>query len=366
MAIIPSMTELTAKRPHYPALDGLRGVAILLVVFFHNFGFISYSVFGWLGVDLFFVLSGYLITDILLNTVTQKNFLKNFYARRALRIFPLYYLFLFISFFLLPLFNSLKTELQFYIDHQWWLWLYLQNWLYSFNTPPNTSFLNHLWSLAVEEQFYLIWPFLILLIRKPKYLLWLMVLVLFAVLITRSLLWINKIENLTYSSLYTFTRIDGICIGCIVALSLKMNFAFLKKQRTIIVLTFAALNFIFYFINQKNSFPYFAFIGYTTFAAIFGLLVYEIVTGDTKLINLFFNQPVLKFFGSISYSFYIFHWPLYLAISPSLKIWVIQNIPKFSSDFFASAVATILACLLAYLSYRFFEMRFLKLKKRFS
>src|SRR5580765_1086061 len=102
------MTELTAKRPHYPALDGLRGLAILLVVFYHNFGFINYSFFGWIGVDLFFVLSGYLITDILLKTVNEPGYLRNFFARRVLRIFPLYYLSLIVFLLILPQFDIFK------------------------------------------------------------------------------------------------------------------------------------------------------------------------------------------------------------------------------------------------------------------
>ena len=86
------MDPAEIQKPYYPALDGLRGLAILLVVVYHNFGFIDYFFFGLLGVDLFFVLSGFLITDILLRSLGQKNFLRSFYMRRVLRIFPLYYL----------------------------------------------------------------------------------------------------------------------------------------------------------------------------------------------------------------------------------------------------------------------------------
>ena len=73
------MTAITPQRPHFPALDGLRGLAILLVVLYHNFGFIPQSYFGWLGVDLFFVLSGFLITNILIDEQQNPGFLKKFY-----------------------------------------------------------------------------------------------------------------------------------------------------------------------------------------------------------------------------------------------------------------------------------------------
>lgn len=353
------MTKVAHQKQYYPALDGLRGLAILFVVFFHNFGFINYSVFGWIGVDLFFVLSGYLITDILLTTVGSPGYLRNFFARRVLRIFPLYYLSLAIFLLILPKFDILKNQLQFYVDHQWWLWAYLQNWLYSFHTPRST-FLIHFWSLAVEEQFYLIWPFVILLIRKPKHLLVLMFLILGIVMLVRSLLWINRIETVVYSSLYTFTRIDGICIGCIVAITQRINFYFLKNNTAIIITGLAALNFIFYFLNMNSNYPYLAFVGYTTLAGIFGLLVNESVTGGTKIINFIFTFAPLKFFGKISYAFYVFHWPVYLIIYRlAFDLSPYRNL-------FISFTATILAVGLSWLSYEFFESKMLRLKRNFE
>jgi peptidoglycan/LPS O-acetylase OafA/YrhL len=358
------MTALTANRPHYPALDGLRGLAILLVVFYHNFGFINYSFFGWIGVDLFFVLSGYLITDILLKTVKSPGYLRNFFARRVLRIFPLYYLSLILFLVILPHFTIFKPKLQFYVDHQWWLWTYLQNWLFAFNTPTTTRFLNHFWSLAVEEQFYLVWPFLILLIRKPKYLLWLMLVILLSVMLFRSLVWINKVESLSYTSLYTFTRIDGICIGCMVALLQRINADFLKKNTAIIVIAFAILNFIFYFLNRENDFPYLAFLGYTTLAALIGMLVNEVVHGEAKILNFIFTNFILRFLGRISYGFYIFHWPVYLVLYP-LLMRTIQSSSSSINQIVAALIATVAAVLVSVISYYSFEIRFLKLKKYF-
>jgi peptidoglycan/LPS O-acetylase OafA/YrhL len=361
------MIATPPNRSYYPALDGLRGVASLLVVIYHNFDFIkNYFFFGWLGLDIFFVLSGFLITDILLNTVGKKNYLRNFYVRRVLRVFPLYYLGLVFFLIILPRIPNIPIRIDYFVDNQVWLWTYLENWLYIFK-PSNQDALNHLWSLAVEEQFYLIWPLIILLLRKPKYILIFISLVLLFTVGLRYWVWVNQFEKLAYYNLYTFTRIDGICIGVMVACLQKINLKFLGKNTALIVFIFAGLNFLFYFFNKKYnfSFPYLAIVGYTTFAMIFGLLIYDIVNGGTKFITTIFNIAPLKLIGRISYGCYIIHWPLYLLIGPSLARWSTKNLPFISSHFFASATATILAYIIGYLSYRYFEMRFLVLKKHF-
>src|SRR5258705_5760496 len=104
------MGIVISHRSYYPALDGLRGVAILLVVLLHNFRFMNYFFFGWLGVDLFFVLSGFLITNILMDAMGEPNFLRNFYVRRILRIFPLFYLALILFLFVVPNIRSLHIN----------------------------------------------------------------------------------------------------------------------------------------------------------------------------------------------------------------------------------------------------------------
>ena len=355
-----------AGRLHYPALDGLRGLAILLVVVYHNFGFINVFFFGWLGVDLFFVLSGFLITDILLKTVGKKGYLKNFYIRRVLRIFPLYYLCLILFLIVLPK-TTIQLDVQYYIDHQVWLWTYLQNWIYTFQSPGQTNALNHLWSLAVEEQFYLLWPLAVLLIRKPGYLLIFISLVLVAVLGLRLFVWMNQISDLAYFNLYTFTRIDGICIGCMIALLQRVKSNFLQHNKAIVVLFFAGLNFGFYYVNRlyQFAFPYLALVGYTTFAMMFGLLVNEAVTRQSKLINFLFNIPLLKFFGKISYGFYVFHWPVYLLLFPYLLPWMSKFISGALLQFLVSVVATLAAIGISWLSYQYYEKYFLKLKDKF-
>jgi peptidoglycan/LPS O-acetylase OafA/YrhL len=362
------MNQIASDRPYYPALDGLRGIAILLVVIYHNFGFTNYFYFGWLGVDLFFVLSGFLITSILIATEIEKRDLKNFFVRRILRIFPLYYLALAITLFILPLFSSFSMDISYYRQHQAWLWTYTQNWLYILSLPKN-NFLIHFWSLAVEEQFYLVWPFIILLLKKTNKLLLLLSLTLILVIATRFLVWVYKVENIEYFGLYTFTRIDGICIGCMVALLQKTNRTFLEKYTAVIVFSLAGLNFLFYFINKMHAFtfPYLAIVGYTTFAAMFGLLVYEVISGTTRIINKVLSSGFLKFFGKISYGLYIFHLPVYLLVTPYLKNIITGKYSASANetDLIASVAATFIAIIISYLSYRFFESFFIKLKNKF-
>jgi peptidoglycan/LPS O-acetylase OafA/YrhL len=357
------------SRPHYPALDGLRGIAILLVVFYHNFGFINYFFFGWLGVDLFFVLSGFLITDILLKTRNSPDYLKNFYTRRVLRIFPLYYLALVLFLILIPNLGPDILSLDYYVRNQIWFWSYLQNWLFIFYPPPNNiAALNHFWSLAVEEQFYLIWPFIILLFQRTKHLIYLLIFLLIGVMTLRFFLWTFQIEHLAYFNLYTFSRIDGICIGSLLAVFRTVNYKAINRYFTLIILGLAALNFVFYFFNKQNqfSYPYLAIAGYTTFAVIFGLLVNEGVERQDTIISKVLSLPLFQFFGLISYSLYVFHWPLYLMTSSSLKGWAGENIKFINSSIVASVIATALSVLVAWISFHFFEKKFLTLKKRFE
>ncbi len=228
--------------------------------------------------------------------------------------------------------------------------------------------LNHFWSLAVEEQFYLLWPFFVLLFKNTKHLVFVLIALLIAVVTLRFVLWTYQIENLAYFNLYTFSRIDGICIGSLLAVLRRINNKAINRHFTLIVLGLAVLNFVFYFFNRQNqfSYPYLAIAGYTTFAIIFGLLVNEGVERQDTLVSRVLSFSVLRFFGIISYSLYVFHWPLYLALAPVLRKWSSQNLSFLNDSIVASAISTALSVLLAWLSFYLFEKRFLALKKRFE
>ena len=191
MSAIPKAAGPTAS--HLPSIDGLRGIAVLLVMQYH-FWALPFSLYkrkptllvddgvalvfgaGWIGVDLFFVLSGFLITGILLDVKGHGGYFRNFYARRTLRIMPVYFLFLAFVIFvipLVPLFDggfAVTSETENLRNEQFWFWTYLANIaasLQSIHIQP--GFVNlHFWTLAVEEQFYLIWPLVVLVLNRQR------------------------------------------------------------------------------------------------------------------------------------------------------------------------------------------------------
>ena len=172
-AIAAEAEDARVQPERIPGLDAIRGLAILLVTVYrfnggaagaeeHVNSVFRLATLGFRGVDLFFVLSGFLITGILLDTKRQPGYFRNFYARRALRIFPLYFGVLFVAFFVLPIASpriaAIFAEAR---DHQAWLWLYGTNILQARNGGWPFGHFDHFWSLAVEEHFYLVWPLVI-------------------------------------------------------------------------------------------------------------------------------------------------------------------------------------------------------------
>ncbi len=364
------MNNETPVREHYPALNGLRGCAILLVILYHNFSFIEYFNYGWLGVDLFFVLSGFLITDILLNSLNSKYYFKNFYARRILRIFPLYYLSLILFLFVIPAISPNLLDMSYYQHHQLWFWTYLQNWPLIFKDDSQANALNHYWSLAIEEQYYLLWPILVLLLKKPKRIIIFCIIMLGVVIAFRVYIWNNAELFPSYERAFLFTRLDGILIGSMLAALCHINSTLLRKYFTTFLLALTAVNYLFYLFkkNQDPAFPSWAIAGFTTFSLVFAIIIYEAIMKENKLINFILTNPVLTFLGKYSYGIYIFHWPIKLMIFEYFN-----NIisPMFVTEslfqqIIVGLLCTIAGILISVISYYIFEVHFLRLKKHFS
>ncbi|MGC4030277.1 MAG: acyltransferase [Tepidisphaeraceae bacterium] len=234
---------------HMPAIDGLRGIAILLVLFHHFTPAISGTWFtkkmltvthtGWIGVDLFFVLSGFLITSILLRTKNAPDYFLNFYARRTLRIFPIYYAVLAVVLLGLPAlltvpyvgtainaaFGRLVSDLPTMINGQSWLWLYGSNVKIAV-VGERWGAVNHFWSLAVEEHFYLAWPFVVYFCSRAKLKQVCLTLIL-AAPILRAMLFLGGFDSVVPYVL-TPTRMDSMALGGLMAALLAEKDGMLK------------------------------------------------------------------------------------------------------------------------------------------
>ncbi|NQV27245.1 MAG: acyltransferase, partial [Rhodopirellula sp.] len=214
------------SREHIPALDGVRGIAILMVMS-HHFTIIGSAnpvekavsgvlQLGWAGVDLFFVLSGYLITGILLDSKRSPHYYRNFYARRVLRIFPLYYAVVLLTFLVLPrLDGSLAQILSNTEGSIGWYITYLSNFAMSRGNHFGYGMLNVTWSLAIEEQFYLVWPLFVCVMRPQTLLRLCLSLIVGAPLLRLSLV----LQSASWVTVYTmpFCRIDALAFGALVA-----------------------------------------------------------------------------------------------------------------------------------------------------
>jgi peptidoglycan/LPS O-acetylase OafA/YrhL len=362
--------HLPLAKEHNPALDGVRGIAIILVILYHNYNFIEYFNYGWLGVDLFFVLSGYLITKILLQTNQSSNYFKNFYARRILRIFPVYYLSLFLFLVLLPAIKSFPLDVQYYQQNQFWFWTYLQNWTLVLNQEGQGTVLNHFWSLAVEEQYYLIWPFMVFFIRNPKKLLACCIVLLLVVIAARLYIWYQREFFPAYERLFLFTRIDGILIGSMLAIIQLINPFFVRKYFTAFIISLVVFNYLFYFLNRRYHFifPPWPIAGFTTFSAIFALGIYEAVMKENKFIFRFLSLPVFRFLGKYSYGFYIFHFPVFWMVNDLAEKFSLNffDNPSFPFSLLSSTIGTLAGLVVSIFIYHAFEKHFLKLKRYFE
>jgi peptidoglycan/LPS O-acetylase OafA/YrhL len=339
---------LTTEREHIPALDGLRGLAILFVLLLHlfNYGFLeSLFSWGWMGVDLFFVLSGFLITGILIDTKHKKGFIKSFLLRRALRILPLYYGVLIIFAFIAPHFGPTAW----FGQKQIFFWTHTSNFLFlnkGFFRP-----LGHFWSLAIEEQFYLVWPFIVL-FANCKQLIWIAIVF---VMVSIGLRMTVDNPMLTYG--LPFAHLDGLSIGAIIAVLYRLNrevlFSYSKLIMGVCFLIFLGC----LAVNRSPDFGHQTPLTITIVSLFFGAVL--ITSLRSPMVKNILTNKVLLFFGKYSYGIYVFN-SIFIHFSNwagADRLTGNQRLIVYSGLFLLIIVTSVL-------SYHLFEVRFLRLKKR--
>jgi peptidoglycan/LPS O-acetylase OafA/YrhL len=324
------------------SLDGLRGVAILLVLLFHGSlpGFRN----AWIGVDIFFVLSGYLITTVLIREYkrSQTISLIEFYKRRSLRLAPPLFLmcglFLLLALAFLP---NLAARLRETLESI----LYVSNWSQAFQLKTS-KYLGHTWSLGIEEQFYLLWPMLLLqLVRLPNGSRWVFRAALG--LAAAAAVWRGALFLLGASPerLYNGfdTRCDTIFIGCALAFVAP-------RLRSIWPLGLVGILSALIFARWNAPFMFMG--GYTLLSVSAALLIAGGIERTSSLSRLLGAKP-LVFVGSISYGLYIYHFPVYALIVDSVG-W---------NPWYLNSIGLPIATIMAIVSYRTIERRAMGLRK---
>jgi peptidoglycan/LPS O-acetylase OafA/YrhL len=360
-------------RERDPRLDGVRGIAILLVLVCHltqyggmapNGPFLDRLWRTWtlplgLGVDLFFVLSGFLITGILLDTKDGPDYFRNFYARRFLRIFPLYYATLAATFLLIPAVG---------LDAVWY-WTYLINYRFADVGWPRVAYLGHFWTLAVEEQFYLVWPALVFFVPR-RVLPWLCV-----AAVTYSIcgrMGTFHAELPAYANLATHLRLDALAIGGLLACLARRPQGLTRLRRpAIVVFWLCAAAAVYFFSHENDATPMMAERVFKTTVLGLGFGAFILLgasAAPTSRLRAALCAPWLTRVGLYSYSLYVIHHVIVIGLHRHhLNVKRLPSLfgSQLPAQFLFDAVVGGLCVALSALSYHQLESRFLALKRHF-
>ena len=341
-------------RQKIPQLDAVRGIAILVVLAHNLHGFASpplslFSNYGWMGVDLFFVLSGFLITGILLDSERSEGYFQNFYARRCLRIWPLYYCVLILMFVALPLARPQDALELFQRSSPWWSYpLFLQNFLVAAPAmavgPLGVS-----WSLAVEELFYLVWPLCVRFLSSGRlqFAAWTVLL-----LSPGVRLFFLKRHWIIYSN--PFCRLDGMMAGALLAILVrKSGFERERLVKPAWILFMAAAGLAV--LTAAYEAMWLAFSMAVVASASFVFLA--LFSGNTWF-RAFLTNRFLTFTGTISYGLYLLH----KIPDDAFKRLHLKDAHPTAAFWLAVAASY----LLAIASWNLLEKPFLKLKRFFQ
>jgi len=365
-----------------PGLDGLRGCAILLVMAVHFVGnatprtwaerlAVKLSSYGLLGVDLFFVLSGFLITGLLLDAKSDPHYFRNFYARRTLRIFPLYYAVLALLFLVLPRVAALPLPLEESRVHQAWLWTYTANFFIAAEASWALPYVSHFWSLAIEEHFYLLWPLVVFSFRRET-LERICLGVIGVALVLRIALSLAGISELSISVL-TPCRVDALCVGGLLAIVGRREggpgFLVRRSGPAALALAVALLGVSAWCAATKIGLPVLHPIRGSLYAMFFGALtLMSVRNAQQSLVARVFQSTWLRTFGKYSYGLYVYHgllsWHMVqLRTQERLEALLGSSSLALMAN---TALGVGVSLSVAALSYELFERRFLALKRLFE
>ena len=369
-------------RGHIPALDGVRGLAILVVLLYH---FVAQTAatntfeaivnralgFGFLGVDLFFVLSGFLITGILYDSQSDRNFFRNFYMRRFLRIFPLYYAVLATVFLVLPFIPALRgSEIVALREHQAWAWLYGVNVFLAIRGEWALSYVEHFWSLAVEEHFYLVWPLIVWLVRgRPRRLMRTALAIAVVAIAARAWAVHAGVSEVAATVLTPF-QLDGLLLGGFFAVWLRQPGGQAAARRWMLPMATASLGFILLQFGLhrvvEDGLPVIRALRYAAYHVVFSAVILHAVLGapTTPLVR-FFRNPTMVALGKYSYGLYIYHHFLsFYFAKHGTEFTLASVVGSHTLAVYIQALAGMAASFaVAWLSYELFEKHFLRLKR---
>ena len=355
------MSALPIQRPtwlpkYLPELDGLRGLAILAVVLYHcnprlQGTWIYYaSLWGWAGVILFFTLSGFLITSILLTTRDKPRYFHNFHARRALRIWPVYLLLLIVVYLNAPWFigpgvwEAIKTA-------PWLAYIFCVQNLFHLTLPPA---IGPTWALAIEEQYYFVWAPLVRVLRQP----WMLAATMIATLVASPLVRHANLHWMTSTN--TLIHLDGIAWGSLLAIGLHTlplsRRAWLGMGLGGLVLGFLAAGTVAGGTAYLDS----------ALAVGFAGMVLALIasTGARNPVNAVLHSGPLAFYGRISYGLYMMHISVFIFIG-SFDATMDRHGYGIAGNLAVVAMRLLVSTLVAAALWYGFESQILKLKKHF-
>ncbi len=366
--------EVWEPGKHCLELDGVRGIAIVGVTLYRFSKELDPSAspalsivrdffsVGERGVDLFFVLSGFLITGILLKTKSKSGYFRNFIARRALRIFPLYFVTLLVGLFLVPVLLATKV-FDLPKSNQLFLWTYTPNFYMAWENSWCFGPFDHFWSLAVEEHFYLLWPIAVYFLSLNA-LLRVSVAIVLGVGVIRTITsmwpeWTVAVDVLT------IFRCDALCMGAILAVTMVQRDH--RNQMMGFVtrcVPWVAIMSLVFIITGKRWMT----LPHTVIPALMVVLLAIIVTGKkSDGLSQQLRSPCLRWFGKYSYGMYVVQLPLVTLLPISTMIWALRlegiNPILISVVYIVTMVA--LTCVVAVVSFHQFENRFLSMKRYF-